>query len=484
MFKLIKEASYSEFFPPEVADALSKKSTESRKKLLGNKQLIQVMMQSQRFLNEITAIEKDYIPELEALAVQIVQESYPIVEDQDIKIIAKIGGVDINMGGGEQEENLIPIQKTSLPEDEKRRIINGITQGAAVRGAYAVHLFKEYLDAIDETLLQKYNDLLNLTFGIYDDDEAIAMLLAMLAQQQSAKGGEAEGGFDEESGELVVKATGANFAFLVHEIIKGLYEIVSLQGFTTDKEKNKQIVQNVDKLEHEPDDLRYGKFIYDGISKLYNESNINDPRVREYLFVEIYKLEGEEFKSFIENIIKDQVTPAQKLWVKNTLEDIKRDLVKDDTGLEDLDELQITNNTVLSEEDLEDIDDIFDTFGEGDSGFELLEPMDESRPYDDVDEDDEEFIKIKRLVKKFKNRTILTDDFLDASPNPNRPKGSFLTKIEFSSNPETITVYSPYLDVDGGTSVGWFDKTGKYVADIKHYDEDGNPIKDEDEDEE
>ena len=40
-------------------------------------------------------------------------------------------------------------------------------------------LFREYLDQINPALVEKYNEILKLVFGIYDDENAIAMLLAM-----------------------------------------------------------------------------------------------------------------------------------------------------------------------------------------------------------------------------------------------------------------------------------------------------------------
>ncbi len=93
----------------------------------------------------------------------------------------------------------------------------------------------------------------------------------------------------------------------------------------------------VDALSNEPNDLRFGKFIYDALSKLYNESNIDDARVRELFFTEVYKLEEDEFLSFIENAVNDELTSSQKKWAADTMRDIETDLKKDDTGLEDLD---------------------------------------------------------------------------------------------------------------------------------------------------
>jgi hypothetical protein len=337
--KNITEAQYEKFFPPKVVDILKKKSEESRKKLLGNQNLMQVMRSTGQLLGSIAEIEQPYIPELEKLAVDLVKEAYPIIEDQNIKIIAKIGAPPMEMGSGEKPLLPVPdIPEIEMPEDEKRRIINGITQGSSIRGAYAINLFGDALGQIDEDLLQQYNKLLNSAFGIYDDEEAIAMLLAMLAQHDKVEGGESEGGYDEETDELVIKAWGDNFSFLVHEIIKGLYELISEHGFGDDLEANTRAVANVDKLENEPDDLRYGKFIYDAVNKLYISSEYNDPRMREYLFVEIYKLSTPEFKSFIENLIQDSLTPAQEKWVNDTLKDIKSDLTKDDTGLTGLNE--------------------------------------------------------------------------------------------------------------------------------------------------
>jgi hypothetical protein len=233
-----------------------------------------------------------------------------------------------------EEPDEVPVEDTP-PEAEqaKRRIINGITQGASIRGSFAFLLFRDYLDAFDEELVAKYNEILKLSFGIYDDENAIAMLLAMIAQQQNSAGGSSEMVYDEDNEQFIIKARAICFPMLVHEIVKGLYEIVGTEGFGADKEKNQAIINTVDKLSNEPNDLRFGKFIYDAISDIYHDSNINDPRVRELLFTEIYKLPEEEFITFIENAVNGTLTPQQKKWANDEMRNIKDDLKKDDTGL-------------------------------------------------------------------------------------------------------------------------------------------------------
>jgi hypothetical protein len=337
----LTEVEYEKIFSPKTMTALKGKSGESLRAMLGNKSLMQTMMRSQEVLNDIIQAEEEYRDELDMVAVQMVTDAYPIIDYANIRIDAKIVNLnDLDI------PNPPPQEDPSLPdfgEDDpekmkaKRRIINGITQGASIRGAFGFMLFKEYLDNINPELVGKYNEILKLVFGIYDDENAIAMLLAALSQGQKPQGGESEMEYDEENEQFVIKAKAICFPMLVHEIVKGLYEIVGTEGFGADKEKNQAIVGAVDKLSNEPRDFQYGKFIYDAISKIYNDSNIDDPRVRELFFAELYKLPDDEFFPFIENAINDELKPLQKKWAVDTMKDIAKDLGKDDTGLEDLD---------------------------------------------------------------------------------------------------------------------------------------------------
>ena len=331
------EVDYEKIFSPKTMTALKGKSGESLRAMLGNKDLMQALVKSQAVLNEIIDAEDGYRDELEMVAAQMATDAYPIIDYANIKIDAKIvgmGDLDIQPGEGEVSADNAPAEA----EKAKRRIINGITQGASIRGAFGFMLFKEYLDQINPALVDKYNEILKLAFGIYDDENAIAMMLAALAQGAKMQGGESEMEYDEENEQFVIKAKAICFPMLVHEIVKGLYEIVGTEGFGADKEKNQAIVGAVDKLSNEPRDLQYGKFIYDAISAIYNESDVDDPRVRELFFAEVYKLIDDEFFPFIENAINDELKPLQRKWAIDTMRDIKRDLMKDDTGLSDLDE--------------------------------------------------------------------------------------------------------------------------------------------------
>jgi hypothetical protein len=330
------EVDYEDIFSPKTMANLKSKSGESKNQMLGNKNLRQVMIRSQEVLDEIVDAEEGYRDELEMVAAQMVTDAYPIIDYANIRIDAKIVGMgDINIPPTPGEVSV----EDAPPEAQqaKRRIINGITQGASIRGAFGFMLFREYLDNINPALIEKYNEILKMAFGIYDDENAIAMMLAALAQGQKMAGGESEMEYDEEADQFVIKARAICFPMLVHEIVKGLYEIIGTEGFGADVEKNKAIIGTVDKLSNEPNDLRFGKFLYDAINKIYIESDTDDARVRELFFSSLYKLDDVEFFPFVENAVNGELTTAQKQWAIGEMKDIERDLRKDDTGLEDLD---------------------------------------------------------------------------------------------------------------------------------------------------
>ncbi len=335
--KRLLEVEYEDIFSPETMAALKGKSGESLRAMLGNKNLMQTMMRSQELLGQIIEAESDYHIELAMISEIMAREAYPILDYANVKIDAKIVGMG-QVQQNDNDENETPVDEIPSTDTEamekKRRIINGITQGASVRGTFGFLLFREHLDDLSPELVEKYNEIMKLVFGIYDDENAIAMLLAAVGQKQNISGGSSEMVYDEEEDRFVIKARAICFPMLFHEIVKGLYEIIGTEGFGPDNEKNKEIINKIDKVSNEPRDFQYGKFIYDALSDLYNQNNIEDSRVRELFFAEVYKLEDNEFFPFIENAINNTLTPAQKKWVADTMKEIETDLKKDDMPFE------------------------------------------------------------------------------------------------------------------------------------------------------
>ena len=308
------------FKDPKTFNILKKQSADSLKDMLRGKSFMQASMDSMRLLPQVIKAEAPYKDYLEEIAKEVLENVYPIVKQSGITIDAKIVGpsaLKLSQDDSPTEEEVEEFtQKSGI---DKRRLINAITQGASIRGTKAYYVFDGILNTLDDTLLDSYSTIIGNAYGIYDDDNAIAMMLAMMSQNGATQGGESSVDWDEEEGTLVIRARALIFPILIHELVKGLYEILSLQGFSADVEQNKQIVSKVDKVTNEPEDLRYGKFIYDALSKYVIESPYNPAKIRELFFMEIYKLPDSKFHEFVENSINNKITPVEKNWVENTL---------------------------------------------------------------------------------------------------------------------------------------------------------------------
>lgn len=312
-------AQYRDIFSPETLNRLNQKSADSLQLMIGNRNLMQVMMSSQDLLSNIISAEAPYKARLENLATQIVKEKYPILDQENINIDAKITSLS------DVERSL----DEATPGEKRRRVINAITQGASVIGVMDLfRIFRSHLDEINPSLYDKYNQIMNDVFGIYDNDDAIALMLAAVAQGQKLAGGSSKIIISEALG---IRARAVCFPMLVHELIKGYYGILGQSGLKGDKDTKQATVRAVDKLENEPEDIRYGKFIYKAINNIFLAfADTDDSRVQSFFFQDVYKLEDNEFFSFVENAINENLTPAQIQWVQNTISSIEDDLRSDD----------------------------------------------------------------------------------------------------------------------------------------------------------
>lgn len=353
----MNEAQYKDIFKdPETIQNLKSKSVSSRERMLGNEKLMQILQRSRVLISQLAQDEAPYKAELEKLAVDMVKKMYPVIDEFNIEIEATLGNDQLSPSDEEEEEEELdlPLPSTDIMNDEvaKRRLINAITQGASIRGAldkpfmdFLNQVPDNLLDSYSETLsniegsVDKYGETLKKVFGIFHDEEALAMFLAMLAMGAGGgpKGGESEAEFDEEEGKLKIRATGLIFPFLIHEIIKGLYEIVSLQGFTKSKEVNQATVAATDKLEYEPEDFAFGTHIQEALEKLYNEANVNNKIAFELFLANLYREDdAAAFVSFIENLVNNRLSSDQKRWALDHMEPTPDQEDEDDVDLSDL----------------------------------------------------------------------------------------------------------------------------------------------------
>jgi hypothetical protein len=328
-------SDYKNIFDPETLAKLNAKSAESARIMLGNKDLMRVMISSQALLSDIIRAESSYKPQLERLAVEIVKDQYPKLVQDEINIDAKI------LSNVTLEEN--------TPQEKKRRVANALAQGASVVELFKIFQKEEVaqkINAINPSLYEAYNQIMNNTFGIYNNDQAIDMMLAAIAAGHSSIGG---------SSKIITEALGIEaqaicFPMLVHEIIKGYWSIIAQSGLTGSEEEKIATINKVDKLENEPLDIRYGPIIFKKLETIYSAFTPSDidPRTFVMFYISILKLEPEDkFFSFVGNIIGDKpLSEDQIAWIENKLESMQTYLQKKDSENQ-LRQLGINESTKL-----------------------------------------------------------------------------------------------------------------------------------------
>jgi hypothetical protein len=114
------------------------------------------------------------------------------------------------------------------------------------------------------------------------------------------QGGEAAAGKEEidiETDPPTIKAEGITFPVLVHELIKGVMELLASQGLPSDPRKAEMVMKETDTLPAEIWDLRLGPVIWSKFRAAYPADLMDEDKaeIQNYLFSEFTRMEPEEF---------------------------------------------------------------------------------------------------------------------------------------------------------------------------------------------
>ncbi len=295
-------------------------------------------------LNQIISIEQQHKELLENLAVRIVKKEFGIKDEIDLKpnLVGEedidFGDMEINEPGDEEEyqpEDIEDLDNTQA-EIHKRKLINSLTQGSAKKGHYMFHLVEDELNRINPELVNLYGKLMSVTDLQYwmIDDETIAQL----SGTQASRVGTEEVGFEEKDtndtnnnseeereSSPYVKASGRIFPVLIHELIKGVMEIMAMHGLPEDEKLQKHVLDKSDFLKGESWDIRLGPGLWEKFLEAIDE---NDWDIRNHLYTEIVKMPATEFNSFMKELFAGTRKGKQKLV--DLANQIKKEIQEDE----------------------------------------------------------------------------------------------------------------------------------------------------------
>jgi hypothetical protein len=281
-------------------------------------QLMNLQMMMMQAVQKVKQIESNNEGYLEQLAVDLVKQEMSIPDDAfqyDVELTSMPGQIDMSGMKTDTEEldDEDVVEQFGVSEDEaeddlenfmaafekfdlekaKRRFINSLIQGASKKGHYMFHLVDEELNNINPELLNLYGVLMSvndLLYWILPDQ-------MVMNAAQSGQGMEGKEEVDETTDPPTIRAKGLFFPILVHELVKGVYEVMGTQGLPDDPKSAEMVMSQTDTLPYEIWDLRLGPVIWEKFTQAYPEKLYEDDmrEIQNYLFSRFSALTTEEF---------------------------------------------------------------------------------------------------------------------------------------------------------------------------------------------
>jgi hypothetical protein len=311
--------------------------------------LSQLMGTMQRTLMSVLRFEQDNKEYLENLAVELVKKEMSLPEDTlqfDAKLVG-IGGIDSEGFSKESEdpseeeveqqfgvnpeeaedglEDFMDAMEKFDQETAKRRFINALIQGASKKGHYMFELVANELTERDPNIVNQYGVLMSVNDLLYWVLPDGMMEMGMGDGNQAGKEE-----IDTETDPPTIIARAVFFPALIHEVIKGVMEIMGTQGLPDDPRSAEMVMNKTDTLPSEIWDLRLGPIIWEKFRSLYPDRlNQEDmTHIQNYLFSRFSQLDAEEFFRVAKEIMRGSA--MGKSILSNMVDQIIQDLQNED----------------------------------------------------------------------------------------------------------------------------------------------------------
>jgi len=311
----------------------------------GSNALMQLMGTVGQAMQKLVMIQNQNKKQLEDLAIELVKNELGIPDDA-MQFKAELVGQPMGAAEGMQSESEMPSEEEVEElmgdmenfnlEREKRRFINSLIQGAAFKGGHMYNLVKNEINDINPQLMNLYavtQSLMEHAYWIFPNMEGMA----------GGGGGQmGQSEVDEETDPPTVSAKAVTFPLLVHELVKGVYEIFGSHGLPDDPRQQEMILNAEDTLPAEIWDSRLGPIFWEKFMASYPIELFDEDKkhIQHYLFMRFSALNAEEFMKVSKMILKGD--PLGQQFIQGMVNEIVKDLkdkdYKDAMGYDEDDE--------------------------------------------------------------------------------------------------------------------------------------------------
>lgn len=334
----------------------------STQALRGRNAFQTLMMSAMRMMQNIAMIEMQNKEYLENLAVELVQKEMGIPEGKinfeaelvpmgTIRAARDMQGEaedyteedikDAFEDNTEELEDFVDAFEKFDMEKAKRRFMNSLIQGAAKKGHYMFELVRNELDGVSPQLSNLYGlsmATLDYLYWLYPED----MVMQMAGSGQGQAGQEE---VDLQTDPPTVRAKASSFPILVHELLKGVYDILGSHGLPDDPRQSEMVLGSEDTLTAEVWDIRLGPIFWEKFLEAFPDKLFEDDQkmIRNYLISRFSMLSAEEFLNISKLVLAGN--PRGNKFIKDLVDGIVSELQQQEyeqsTGeYDDDDELQ------------------------------------------------------------------------------------------------------------------------------------------------
>jgi len=295
----------------------------------------QVLLEVPELLLGVVEAEKPHRKALEDLAVEMIREDFDLSEDTmifDAKLVDKVELGQKLTNSGPDEEYQMEFEKyedidNAEAEVMNRRFINCMIQGAAMRCNHMFNLKNEEIQKFDPTLPAKYKKLMSAAEYMYFViPEGVSNKVVNVP---SSIGGMVDVDYDENE-VPVITVEALTLPVMIHELVKGVMEVVAQHGFTEDDALNEYIVSQADFLTAEASDMRMGPALW---GKFMEAIEPRDSNLKQHVFYNLIKKPTSEFNDCMREILAG--TKEGKRLVAEIIEGVKSRMEVDDSLLDE-----------------------------------------------------------------------------------------------------------------------------------------------------
>jgi hypothetical protein len=335
------------------------RSVGSTRHLTSGNPLMNLMGLVMAALRQSSTIESRHKEDLENLAVELVKKEMAIPPGSlqfDVKLVG-MGQSESNQNmrrkaeepsreemtqafkSAQEHENDVEAFLDAMDnfdrERAKRRLINSLIGGAAKKGQYMYHIVSEKLNDIDPNLIELYGittAIVDHLYWLYPEETLEAM-----SGQGGSELGTSE--INKDTDPPTVKARGANFPTLVHELIKGVYEVFGTHGLPDDPRQAEMVMAAEDTVPAEAWDLKLGPVFWELLQKSYPIEILTEDdmkHIQHYLFMRLSAMPAEEFLQLFREVLEEK--PSGKEKIQRMVNEIVRELEENNEDEEDEEE--------------------------------------------------------------------------------------------------------------------------------------------------